>query len=292
MTPLGRPLTNTQVYILDRLFQPAPVGVAGELFIGGENVGRGYLCQPGLTAERFIPNPFGSGRLYRTGDRARYLRDGSVEFLGRLDDQVKIRGFRIELGEIEAELARHPAVRLAAVNPFTASGDERQLAAYVVLNEREVRAADPGAFLRPFLKERLPEYMIPVAYVALNELPRTAHGKLNRQQLPRPDAHHFSRSLFVEPATPVEEEIAAIWRDILKMERIGVDENFFRLGGHSLMATRVIARIRAAFEVELPLRSIFESPTIMGLSEKVEDLLLTQLSGGGQNAPEREEFLL
>ena len=187
---------------------------------------------------------------------------------------------------------------MAAVNPFIAHADEWQLAAYVVLNESAAQVTDPGALLRPFLEDKLPEYMVPSAYVAINALPHTDHGKLNRQQLPPPDVHRLAQSRIVEPRTLVEEEIAAIWRDLLQVKQISIDENFFRLGGHSLLATRVVAHIRSSFQIELPLRALFESPTIRGLAERVEDILLASITENERNraAPDmnsvREEFLL
>ncbi|HEV7517360.1 MAG TPA: amino acid adenylation domain-containing protein, partial [Thermoanaerobaculia bacterium] len=273
-TPLGRPLANSRAYLLDRAGQPVPPGISGELYIGGAGVARGYHGRPELTAERFLPDPWAGvsgepgARLYRTGDLARFLADGRVEFLGRLDDQVKIRGFRIELGEIAAELCRHPAVREAVVAAPTEPGGARRLVAYTVPQGTQPAPAE----LRRFLAERLPDYMLPAAFAFLDALPRSAHGKIDRRALAEvplePEAEPGSGSQRA-PRTPTEELLAAIWGEVLQRERVGVEDNFFALGGHSLLAVQVVSRIRETFQVELPLRRIFELPTIAGLAAAI-----------------------
>ncbi|MDY7076204.1 MAG: amino acid adenylation domain-containing protein, partial [Chloroflexota bacterium] len=276
--PIGQPFANVQVYLLDAHLQPVPVGVPGELHIGGVGVGRGYLNRPGLTAERFIPDPFpppsvpplpggGGARLYKTGDLARYLPDGNIEFLGRIDHQVKVRGFRIELGEIETVLSKHPAVQQATVLAREDEPGEKQLVAYVV-PEDETRP-DVGE-LRAFLKESLPAYMVPPAFVVLEAMPLTPNGKVDRRALPAPDGTRPDLDeTFVAPRTPEEEILAGIWSQVLGVERVGVYDDFFDLGGHSLLATRLASRVREAFQVELPLRDLFETPTVAQLAEIV-----------------------
>jgi amino acid adenylation domain-containing protein len=269
--PIGRPLPNTRVYVLDRHLQLVPIGVPGELYIAGDGVARGYLDRPGLTAERFIPNPFGPGvgtRLYRTGDQGRYRADGSLEFIGRADHQVKIRGYRVELGEVEAALSVHPGVHECAVLAREDTPGDRRLIAYVVPGDDPVSTGE----LRNFLQVRLPDYMVPSAFVLLETMPLTPNGKIDRRVLPAPDESRPDlAAVFVGPRTPVEETIAAIWRQLLRVERVGVHDNFFELGGHSLLATQVIARIRAAFEMELELRVLFEAPTVASIAERIEE---------------------
>ncbi|MBZ5523304.1 MAG: amino acid adenylation domain-containing protein [Acidobacteriia bacterium] len=267
-TPLGRPLANTQVYVLDERMEPVPVGVAGEIYLGGTNVTRGYLNREDLTAERYVPDPFqqaGEGkRLYRTGDRGRYLATGDVEFLGRLDDQVKLRGFRVELGEIEAALVGHPAVMEAVVAVRGAEAEYQRLVAYVVgrasgsLNFKE---------LRMYAQSRLPDYMVPGVFMQLAELPRTAHGKLDRRRLPEPE--NAAGEAQMSPRNADEELVCEIFAAVLKQDQVRVQDNFFELGGHSLLATQVIARIRSVFGVAVPVRALFESPTVVGLAEHV-----------------------
>jgi amino acid adenylation domain-containing protein len=324
--PIGRPISNVQTYILDRYLNPVPIGVRGELYIGGAGLARGYLNCPELTAEKFIPNPFSDTtgtRLYKTGDLARYLPNGNIEFLGRIDNQVKIRGFRIELGEIEAALRQHPAVRDVAVtareeaaadqdvpeNPKSKtcpesnrrienqkSGD-RRLVAYVVLNQvRTVTIAE----LRNYLKAKLPQYMVPSAFVLLDALPLTPNGKLDRKALPFPDASNTeSDQNYVAPRTPDEEQIARIWTEVLGVNRVSIHDNFFDLGGHSLLATQLVSRVRKEFEIDLPLRSLFEAPTVAGMaaavlqkrceSTKQQDLseLLSELESLASNEAQR-----
>ena len=246
-----------------------PIGVAGELYLGGAGLARGYLHRPELTAERFIPHPFSEvpgERLYRTGDLARYRPDGNLEFLGRLDHQVKVRGFRIELGEIEAVLGRHPGVQEAVVLAREDSPGEKRLVAYVVAQEGP---APSGSELRGFLRERLPEYMVPSAFVGLPALPLTPNGKVDRKALPAPEGRGVAEG-YVPPCTPTEELLAGIWAEVLRQERVGRQDNFFALGGHSLVAIRVVSRVRDTFGVELPVRCVFESPTVAELSAAVE----------------------
>jgi amino acid adenylation domain-containing protein len=268
---IGKPISNFQMYVLDPVMNPTPIGIAGELYIGGEGLARGYLERPDLTAERFIPHLFSKEpgeRLYRTGDLVRYLPDGNLEFLGRLDDQVKLRGYRIELGEIEAALREHPRVREAVVLARQDSPGDKRLVAYIV-PERE--QAPTVSETRAFLKERLPEYMVPSAFVLLDELPLSPNGKVNRRALPALDhTRPEVEAAYVSPRTMVEEVIAAIWSQVLGVEKVGVYDNFFELGGHSLLATRVISRVRSAFQTNTLLRRLFESPTVAGLAEIVE----------------------
>jgi amino acid adenylation domain-containing protein len=265
--PIGRPIANTQLYVLDQHLQPVPVGIPGELHLGGAGLARGYLNQPELTAEKFIPHPFSDdpeARLYKTGDRVRYRPDGNLEFLGRWDHQVKIRGYRIELGEIEAVLTQHPAVRECVVLAREDRPGERRLVAYLVPDREGVLIPIE---LREFLKEKLPEYMVPATLVMLEALPRTPNGKIDRGALPEPDPMRPELAEpFVAPRSPVEERLAGIWAEVLGLERVGVDDDFFELGGHSLLATQVIARARRMFPVELPLRYLFEAPTVAGLA--------------------------
>jgi acyl carrier protein len=286
--PIGRPLANTQIYILDEKLNPQPPGIAGEIYIGGQGVVRGYLNRAALTAERFIPDPYGSeagARIYRTGDVGRFLKDGSIEFAGRTDEQVKVRGHRIELGEIEAVLSDHPDVRESVVVVHEDGFSDKRLAAYLVVEKEPA----PGASaLRSYLRKKLPEYMIPSAFVVLDALPLTPNGKLNRRALPAPEqAQDQSEDRFVAPRTPTEELLAGIWAQVLGVNRVGVLDNFFELGGHSLLATRLIHEIRRAFTINLPLRSLFDEPTIAGLALTVEEILMQEIeqlaeAGGGQ----------
>lgn len=269
---IGRPIANTELYVLDSHLQPVPVGVPGELYIGGAGLAVGYLNRPELTAEKFIEHPFSDGigaRLYKTGDRVRYRPDGNLEFLGRLDHQVKLRGFRIELGEIESLLDRHPGVRAAIVTLYEAGPDDQRLVAYVVPAPGQAAQAQtlPDE-LRPYLQTRLPHYMLPSSVIVLETFPLTPNGKIDRRALPPPDTGWADRAEMVRPPrTPIEQTLAELWAGVLRLERAGIDDNFFELGGHSLLATQLIARIRETFQVELPLRRLFERPTIAGLAE-------------------------
>jgi amino acid adenylation domain-containing protein len=264
--PIGEPIANVEVYVLDEQMRLAPVGVVGQLYLGGECVGRGYVRQPALTAERFIPHPYsrtGGERLYRTGDEGRYRADGNLEYVGRADQQVKLRGYRIELGEIEAVLRQHEAVQDAAVVLHAETGEQKRLVAYVV-SEAQPTTSE----LREFMQQRLPMYMLPSVFVFLEALPLTTSGKLNRKALPAPDSSNRPALAkeFVPPRTPSEEAMARIWTQVLGVEKIGVHDNFFELGGHSLLATAMISRIRTSFSVELPVNYIFEAPTVAKLA--------------------------
>jgi amino acid adenylation domain-containing protein len=279
--PIGRPIANTQLYVLDEWGELVGVGMKGELYIGGAGVARGYLQRPELTAERFIPDAFSSeagARLYRTGDQARYRADGELEYLGRIDNQVKIRGYRIELGEIEAALSAVSGVREVVVDVRPGlGGTEKRLVAYVVW---EAGAEGPVTELRRRLKERLPDYMSPSAYVELAQLPLTANGKVDRRALPEPEAEGGNSSSVQREAgrTPVEELLCGIWAEVLGVEQFGLDDNFFDLGGHSLLATGVASRIRERFGIEFQMRSLFESPTISALAVLVETNLIGHAS--------------
>ena len=261
---LGRPISNMEIYLLDPHLQPVPTGITGEIHVGGTGLARGYLNQAGLTAERFVPDPFSripGGRLYKTGDLARFVGDGELEFIGRVDQQVKVRGFRIELGEIETVLGRHPGVREAVV---AAPGGKR-LIAYMVTREQLTTSE-----MRDYLKRTLPEYMVPSSFVVLDSLPLTATGKVDRNALPvpeqvRPELDHA----YVAPRTAVEEVLCGVFSEVLQIEPVGVRDSFFELGGHSLLATQISSRVREAFQVELALRKLFEAPTIEQLAETI-----------------------
>nr|AHZ46177.1 NRPS [uncultured bacterium 14-4D] len=266
--PIGRPIANTRIYVCDTAGQPMPIGIAGELCVGGDGVANGYWCQAELTAERFIEDPYSAesdARLYRMGDLARWRTDGSLDYLGRKDRQVKIRGFRVELGDVEAMLANHPSVDECAVALWGKKTDERGLVAYVVPR------AYPGPSaheLRQYLEAKLPHYMVPFAFVALEAFPLTPSGKIDRQNLPPPDGQHIEREQsYVAPRSSIEEQIVAIWAELLVRDPIGVYDDFFSLGGHSLLAARVMNRITERFGVDLPLLTLFEQRTVSGLSE-------------------------
>ncbi|HEX8273806.1 MAG TPA: amino acid adenylation domain-containing protein, partial [Longimicrobiaceae bacterium] len=268
--PVGRPIGDRRVHVLDRQLGAVPIGVSGEVCVGGPAVARGYLGRPELTAEKFVPDPFGrepGARLYRSGDRARWRADGTLEFVGRTDFQVKVRGFRVEPGEVEAVLAAHPAVREAVVVVKEGAGGAR-LVGYVTAAEGEPCAPAP---LRAWLGERLPAYMVPGSLLVLERLPLTANGKVDRRALPAPE-HAADAERYVAPRTPAEEVLAGIWAEVLGVERVGTGDGFFEMGGHSLLATRVVSRIREVLAVELPLRALFEAPTVAGLAQRVEAL--------------------
>jgi amino acid adenylation domain-containing protein len=264
---IGRPIGNTGIYLLDRGLSAVPLGVPGELYIGGVNLGRGYVGRPELTAERFVPSPWGQGeRLYRTGDLARHRPDGAIDYLGRTDHQVKVRGFRIELGEIETALGQYPGVRSCVVVAREEGLEERRLVAYLVAPGPPPQASD----LRGFLRQSLPEFMVPAAFVVVAELPLTPSGKLDRRALPEPRRDAMDAGAFVPPRTPTEELLAGIWKALLGVERVSVDDSFFSLGGHSLLATRLLSRVRSALGVELSLRALFQEPTLAGLAARAE----------------------
>ena len=293
IVPIGRPIANTQIYILDRVLQPIPVGVPGELYIGGAGLARGYLNRPELTREKFISDPFSNepgARLYRTGDRARYLSDGNIEFLGRIDYQVKIRGFRIELGEIEALLSRHPAVRESVVLSKQVHPDDKRLVAYIV--PKQEQEAMPRE-LRRFLKEYLPDYMIPAVFVMLDALPLLPNGKIDRRALPVSDlSGSVLREEYVAPRTPTETMLVEIWADLLECEKVGIYDNFFDLGGHSLLAVRLITKMQEQFGKNFSLAILFQAPTVAELAlfidhQQLSDSFtpLVSLQPLGENLP-------
>ncbi|MBW4493171.1 MAG: amino acid adenylation domain-containing protein [Oscillatoria princeps RMCB-10] len=281
--PIGTPLGNYTLYVLDGNLQPVPLGVAGELHIGGASLARGYLGRPEATGEKFIPDPFSNepgARLYKTGDKVRYLPDGEIEYLGRIDQQVKIRGFRIELGEIEAALGQHPDVREVAVVCREDTPGNKRLIAYVVPNQSAAYLLDTqekwktlqrtlSGSLRDSLKQKLPDYMVPSAFVLMEALPLTPNGKVDRRALPAPDLRPELDGSFVAPRTAIEEKLACIWAEVLNLELVGINDNFFELGGHSLKATQLMSQLRAAFKIELPLRQLFESPTVAELAATI-----------------------
>ncbi|MGZ3458318.1 MAG: non-ribosomal peptide synthetase, partial [Archangium sp.] len=268
--PIGSPIANTQVYLLDSQMQPVPVGVPGELYIGGEGLARGYLSRPDLTAERFVPNPFSAepgARLYRTGDLARWRQEGVLEFLGRQDNQVKVRGFRIELAEVEAALLRHSSVREAVAVVREDSPGDKRLVTYVVGHTGQTLEAE---VLREHLKARLPEYMVPSTFVVLEALPLSSNGKVDRKALPVPGGTRGAREdTYVAPRDELEQELAALWSEVLGVERVGIHDDVLSLGGHSLLATRLVSRVRQAFQVELPLKDFFSAPTVATLSLRI-----------------------
>ncbi|MCA1635262.1 MAG: amino acid adenylation domain-containing protein, partial [Acidobacteria bacterium] len=302
LPPVGRPVSNAQIFILDPRGRAVPAGVPGELYIGGDALSRAYANQPELTAERYVPHPLVSEpgeRLYRTGDLARYLHDGNLEFLGRADHQVKIRGVRIELGEIETVLQQHEGVRDGVVVAREDGRGGRRLVAYVVPSGRQECT---GPSLRRFLSEKLTEHMIPSAFVMLDALPLTPSGKVNRRALPAPDFSRVERAhAFVAPRTAAEEVVAEIWKQVLGVERVGATDNFFELGGHSLLGTQLISKLARAFRTELPLRQLFRSPTVEGLvgelaqvwggREVVEEIAATYLEVERLTAAEIAETL-
>jgi amino acid adenylation domain-containing protein len=275
---IGRPIDNTQIYILDEQLQQVPIGVAGELYIGGVGLALGYLNRPELTRAKFIPHPFSddpNARLYKTGDLACYLPDGQISFIGRADNQIKIRGYRIEPNEIMTALARHPAIQNSVVVAREDTPGEKRLVAYIVLTPGgEITAGD----LRDALAEFLPDYMLPTIFVPLKELPVNPNGKIDRMVLPVPNATNTLRDSFTAlPTTPAEERVAEIVASLLGVEQVGIDDNFFMLGGHSLLGTQVIMRIVEAFGVEMPLRTIFNAPTVRLLSAEIEQRIVARL---------------
>jgi amino acid adenylation domain-containing protein len=287
--PIGRPIANTHVYIVDRQLRPEPIGVTGELLIGGDGLARGYLNRPELTAERFISNPFAenkAARVYKTGDLCQWRPDGTIDCLGRNDRQVKIRGYRIELGEIEAALASHPGVKQAVTKVVDGAGGEKNLIGYVVASGVQPQE------LRTYLAERLPEYMLPSIYVNLTELPLTPNRKLDWNALPIPNDTNTmgGERNYTSPRTVVEKKVSDIAAKLLGLEQVGVGDNFLLIGGHSLFCTQLTARIRETFGVDLPLRSVFESPTSAQLAQQIETVLATKI--GAMGADEVQHALI
>lgn len=294
--PIGKPIANDSIYILDSLLRPVPIGVPGELCIGGAGIAKGYLNQPQQTAERFVKNPFSqdaNARIYRTGDLARFLPDGNIEFLGRIDQQVKIRGFRVEPAEIENVLKQHPAVQQAVVVPVADKSGDKRLVAYVVAK----KPAPSNDDVRTFLASKLPDYMVPSALVQIDAVPLTKNGKVDTAALPSPESVASEKS-HIAPRNDAEKQLVEIWREVLRIDNFGVEDNFFELGGHSLLATQVISRVRSAFHVQLPLRSLFDAPTVAGLAAEIartpqssedEELakLLSELEGLSDEEAER-----
>ncbi|HZB45260.1 MAG TPA: phosphopantetheine-binding protein, partial [Pyrinomonadaceae bacterium] len=284
----GRPIANTQIYLLDKNHRPVPVGVAGELYIGGVQLARGYHARPGLTAEKFIPDPFGGtrgARLYKTGDRARFLAGGEIEFVGRVDHQVKVRGHRIEPGEIEAALLGHGAVREAVVAGRADGTAGVRLVAYMV-TDGPVATSE----LRHFLRQRLPDYMTPAAFVTLDALPLTPSGKVDRRRLPAPaEARAETSADYVAPQTELERTIAGVWREVLGVERVGVGDNFFDLGGHSLAMAQVHAKLREALETDVVVVELFKYPTVGSLAQYFVRRQERQSSRDGQPPSERTD---
>lgn len=276
--PIGRPIANTQCHILDEHLQPVPVGVMGELYIGGVGVARGYLNRPDLTAQRFLPDPFSGcreARMYKTGDLARYRQDGILEYLGRVDNQVKIRGYRIELGEIEAVLSACTAVRSCAVLAREDTPGNKQLVAYVVArNQNPVSVSE----LQGALKLRLPEYMVPARFVLLDSLPLTANGKIDRQRLPAPVAETAAQETTeAAPLSDAEKRLVSLWKEALKVDSVSVHDDFFELGGHSLLAIRLASRIREEFAVDLAALALFDNPTIAKLADHIERSAIVEI---------------
>jgi acyl-coenzyme A synthetase/AMP-(fatty) acid ligase/acyl carrier protein len=275
--PIGKPIGDRKVYLLDHNLQRVPMGVAGEIYIGGKGVARGYLNQPMLTHKKFIDNPFLAGdTLYKTGDLARRLTDGNLEFLGRIDNQVKIRGFRIELGEIETILTNHSEIREAIVTIREDVPGNKSLVAYIVPQNYQLTAHD----VRNFLSQKLPNYLIPNAFVFLDKFPLTPNGKINRLGLPVADISRQNLGVeFVAPRTSTERELVTIWTEVLQLTKVGVYDNFFELGGHSLLATQLISRLKETFEIEFPFRYLFENPTISQLAEQVVNQQIELVKG-------------
>ncbi|HZI31263.1 MAG TPA: non-ribosomal peptide synthetase, partial [Candidatus Binatia bacterium] len=289
--PIGRPLANTQIYILDKNLQPVPAGVSGEILIGGDGVARGYLNRPELTAEKFIRDPFNpnpDARLYHTGDVGRFRADGTIEFLGRMDNQVKIRGHRVELGEIESALEQHPAVRDAVVMAREDSPGDKRLAAYLVPTAK-IEISE----LRRFLKDKLPEAMMPSAFTILDELPLTPNGKVNRKALPAPETERPKLdTAYAAPRTELEKDIAGIWRELLRVEQVGLHDNFFDLGGNSLLVVEAQAKLRGVAGLDLPVVRLFQYPTIGSLAtflSRRENVSLESVSDERSNARGRRK---
>jgi amino acid adenylation domain-containing protein len=293
---IGRPMQGRHVYILDKHRQPVPIDVAGELYIGGAGVARGYLNRAELTRERFISDPFSTdpeARVYQTGDLGRWRPDGTIEYAGRNDQQVKIRGFRIELGEIEAQLKSHPQVKEAVVVAREDSPGDQRLVAYAVPVDRaELQSAAGARTLRQHLKSSLPEYMVPGAFVILERLPLTGSGKLDRQALPNPELNGSAGHEYEPPESETEQTLARIWQELLRVPRIGRADNFFELGGHSLLAMQALARIRSALSIKIPIKLLFDAPTLKALAVQLDGLRQTHLLEALANADDSMQDLL
>jgi acyl carrier protein len=288
---VGRPLADLEVVLLDRRGEPVPIGVPGEIHVGGAGLARGYLGRPALTAERFVPHPWSAvpgARLYRSGDLGRWRPDGDLEHRGRIDHQVKVRGFRIEPGEVEAALAAHPAVAASAVVARPDAAGDHRLTAYIVAADDALSAAE----LRVFLKERLPEHMVPSAFVFLDALPLNANGKLDRAALPAPGGERAAPEAPAVPCSPLEERLAAIWAEVLEVGSVGARDDFFELGGYSLLAVRLLHRVREVFGVEVPLGRLFDDPTVAGLAAVLAEIGPATVSGPAEPGAEEMEMLL
>jgi amino acid adenylation domain-containing protein len=284
---IGRPVANTQIYVLDAQQQPVPIGAAGEIYIGGAGVARGYLGHPQVTAQRFTADPFtaeAGARLYRSGDLGRWRADGMLEYLGRNDDQVKIRGYRIELGEIEGQLVRHERLRDAVVVAREDVPGEKRLVAYVTLRDQEEFGPEE---LRTYLKATLPEHMIPSAFVVLQSLPLTPSGKLNRRALPQPNQAAYTSEQYEPPQGDVEQALAQIWQELLHVPRVGRHDNFFELGGHSLHGAKLVAKVAERLNVPISVVTLFQYPTIQEMALVVESL---DLLGGSPFSCQGAEF--
>jgi len=282
VVPVGRPVHNTRLYLLDARLEPVPVGVLAELCVTGIQVGRGYLHRAELTADKFLPDPFGAPgeRLYRTGDLGRYREDGTIAFLGRIDHQLKIRGFRIEPAEIELQMLKLEAVEQALVVAGKNRRNELRLVAYLVAKADNAHSdAELALQLRAYLNAHLPHYMVPSDFVRLDAMPLSANGKIDRKKLPEPDGSALHESAYVAPTNPTEELLAEIWQEVLEVKRVGIRDNFFDMGGHSLLAVRVLSRVRATFGVEIPLQRLFEAATVEQQAELVEECLIEMLEG-------------
>ncbi len=288
LPPIGCPIVNTQVYILDESGKQVPMETAGELHIGGMGVARGYRNRPELTAQRFIPNPFGAKpgeRLFKTGDLARLLSDGQIAFLGRIDEQVKVRGFRVEPNEVTATLNEHPHIQQSVVVAReVAPGDTRLIAYFVAVPQSHPTLGE----LRDFLGARLPDFMVPATFVRLEKLPLTANGKVDRMSLPAPeDTNTLRDSAYTAPRTDMEKTVAGILERVLGLEHVDVEENFFSLGGHSLLGAQLVARLRDTFGIEMPLRVIFEAPSVAELSSEIDRLLVAKVEAMSEKEVQR-----
>jgi len=293
VSPIGIPIPDLQIYLLDSHKQTVPVGVPGEIYVGGAGVARGYLHHPDLTADRFIPNPFSAepnARLYKSGDLARWNPEGQLEYLGRQDAQVKLRGYRIELGEIEAAIKQYSEIRQALIMVREDQPGDRRLVAYIV---PALNATLDTDILRGFLREKLPAYMIPAAFVKLDTLPLTANGKIDRKALPAPEMSNWVNKEFVAPRSQTEQILSKIWMDILRTPRVSVQDSFFEVGGDSLLAIQAKWRIQDEFEITLPVQRIFEFPRLSDLAAQINLLLLFEEGSGlPKDGNDREEYIL